>query len=82
MEEGEAVVEHFVCCTEGKEMGQTEPGAVVGFEAVQRTAPSGCDKVSPEAEAWENGGGGLRGSGQERRVTGFDVALWGSEVPA
>lgn len=82
VEEGEAAVEHFVCCTGGKETGQTEPGAEAGFEAEQRTAPSGCDKESPEAGAWESGGGRLRDSGPGTRATGWDAASWGSEVPA
>lgn len=70
VEEGEVVVEHFVCCTGGKEMDQTEPGAETGFEAEQRRVPSGCDKESPEAGAWESGGGRLQDSGPGRRVTG------------
>lgn len=49
--EEEVVVEHFVCYTGGKELGQSEPGAEIGFEAERRTAPSGCDRESPEAEA-------------------------------
>lgn len=32
VEEGEVVVEHFVCCTGGKETAQTEPGAEADFE--------------------------------------------------
>lgn len=82
VEEGEVVVEHSACCTGGKELGQSEPGAGVGFEAEQRTAPSGCGRESPEAEAWESGGGRVRGSGPGRRATGWDAASWGSEEPA
>lgn len=77
VEEGEVVVEHLVCCTGGTELGLSEPGAGVGFEAEQRTAPSGCGRESPEAEAWESGGGRVRGSGRERRVTGWEAASWG-----
>lgn len=51
VEEGEVVVEHSVCYTGGKERGQSEPGAGFGFEAVWRTAPSGCGRENPEAEA-------------------------------
>ncbi len=82
VEEGEVVVEHSVCYTGGKELGQSEPGAGVGFEAAQRTASSGCGRESPEAEAWESAGGRIQGSGQERRATGWDAASWGSEEPA
>lgn len=82
VEEGEVVVEHSVCYTGGKALGQSEPGAGFGFEAEWRTVPSGCGRENPEAEAWESGGGKVRDSGQERRVTGWDAASWGSEVPA
>lgn len=51
VEEGEVGVEHSVCCTGGTALGHSEPGAGVGFEAEQRTAPSGCGKESPAAEA-------------------------------
>lgn len=80
VEEGEVVVEHSVCYTGGKLLGQSEPGAGFGFEAGWRTAPSGCGRENPEAEAWGNGGGKVRGSGQERRVTEWDAASLGSEV--
>lgn len=50
--EGEAVVERSVCCTGGKEPVQTEPAAVVGSESEYKTAPSGCGRENPEAEAW------------------------------
>lgn len=82
VEEGEVVEEHSVSYTGGKELDQSEPGAGVGFGAEQRTAPSGCGRESPEAEAWESAGGRVRGSGQGRRVTGRGAALWGSEEPA
>lgn len=82
VEEGEVVVAHSVRYTGGKELDQSEPGAGVGFEAEQRTAPSGCGRGSPEAEAWGSAGGRLRGSAQERRVTGWGAASWGSEEPA
>lgn len=81
VEEGEVAVEHSACCTGGTELGQSELGPGVGFEAVQRTAPSGCGTESPEAEASESGGGRVRGSGQGRRVTGWDAALWASAEP-
>ena len=51
VEEGEVVVEHSVNYIGGKEQGQSEPGAGAGFEAEQRTVPSGCGRGSPEAEA-------------------------------
>lgn len=82
VEEGEVGVEHSACCTGGTAPGQSEPGAAVGFEVEQRTAPSGCGKESPAAEAWESGGGRVQGSGQERRAAGSDAASWGSEGPA
>lgn len=77
MEEGEVVVEHSVCCTEGTELGLSEPGAGVGFEAEQGTVPSGCGRESPEAEAWENGGERVQGRARERRVRGWEAASWG-----
>lgn len=80
--EGEAVGAHSVRYTGGKEMGQPEPGAGAGFEAGQKTVPSGCGRESPEAEAWESGGGRVQGSAQERRVTERDAVSWGSEEPA
>lgn len=79
VEEGAVAVEHSVCYTGGKELGQSEPGAAVGFEAERRTAPSGCGTASPEAEAWASAGGRVPDSGPARRVTGWDAALWGSE---
>lgn len=82
VEEGEAVVEHPVCYTGGKERDQSEPVAVVGFEAEQRTAPSDSGRESPEAAAWESVGATVLGSGQEKRVTGWDATWWGSEEPA
>lgn len=82
VEEGEVVVEHPVCYTGGKELDQSEPVAVIGFEAEQRTAPSDYGRESPEAAAWESVGAMVRGSGQEKRVTGWDATLWGSEEPA
>lgn len=82
VEEGEVVAEHSVCYTEEKEQGQSEPVPGVGFEAEQRTAPSGYGRVSPEAEALENGGGRIQGSGPEMRATGWDAALLGSEESA
>lgn len=82
MEEGEVAVEHSAYCTERKELGRSEPAAGVGFEAEQRTAPSGCDRVSPEAEAWVSGGGRVRNSGRETRAMGWDATSWGSEEPA
>lgn len=80
--EGEEEVERSGCYTGGKEQVQSEPGAEVGFEAEQRTVPSGCGRVSPEAEAWENGGGRIQGSGQERRAMGWGAASSGSKGPA
>lgn len=76
------VVEHPVYYTGGKRVGQSESGAGFGFEAGQRTAPSGCGRASPEAEAWGSEEGRIQGSGQERRVMGPGAALWGSEGPA
>lgn len=51
VEEGEVEVELPACYTGGKRVGQSEPGAAFGFEAGQRTAPSGCGRANPEAEA-------------------------------
>lgn len=82
MEEGEVAVEHSVYCTERKELDRSEAVTEVGFEAEQRTAPSGCDRVSPEAEVWVSGGERVRNSGRETRAMGWDAALWGSEEPA
>lgn len=50
VEEGEAAEEHSGCCTEEMERGLPAPEAGVGLEAGWRIAPSGCGKVSPEAE--------------------------------
>lgn len=72
-------VERSACCTGEKEQGQSEPGTVAGFEAGQRTAPSGCGTASPEPEAWGNGVARVQGSGQERRVTGWGAASLESE---
>lgn len=77
MEEVEVVEEHSESYTGGKERGQSGPGA--GFEAEQRTAPSGCGRESSEAEAWGSGGGRNQGSGQETKVTEWEAALLGSE---
>lgn len=82
VEEGEVVVEHSVSYTEEKEQGQSVPGPEVGFEAELRTVPSGCGRLSPEAEAWESGGGRIQGSGPETMATGWDAALLGSKEPA
>lgn len=76
--EGEGAAERSVCCTGGKERVQeAEPAAAVGSESEWKTAPSGCGRENPEAEAWASGGGWARGSGRERRVKGWDAALWG-----
>lgn len=79
VEEGEVVGEHSVCYTVGKGQGQSEPGTGVDFEAGQRTVSSDCGRGSPEAEAWENGGGKIQNSGQVRRAKGWGAVLWGSE---
>lgn len=73
MGEGEEAGVRFVCCTGGKEWGPAEP------EAGLKTAPSGLDRATPEAEVWGSGGGRILGNGQEKRVTGWGAALWGSE---
>lgn len=77
VEEAEAVGAHSGSCTTGKEPGQLEPEAGLDSEAGQRTAPSGCGRESPEAEALASGGGWVRGSGWGRRVTGWDAAWSG-----
>lgn len=80
VEVGEVVAEHSVSYTEEKEQVQSVPG--VGFEAEQRTAPSGCGRLRPEAEAWESGGGQIQGSGPETMATEWDAALLESEESA
>lgn len=77
VEEAAAVGAHSGSCTAGKEQGQLAPEAGLDSEAEQRTAPSGCGRESPEAEALVSGGGRLRGSGWGRRVTGWDAAWLG-----
>jgi len=75
VEEGEEGAEHSARCTGRKEPGRSAPGAGRG------TAPSGCGRRSSGAEAWERGGGRLRGRGPERRAAGRDAAWWESEEP-
>lgn len=77
VEEAEVVGEHSGSCMAGKELGWLEPEAGLDSEAEQRTAPSGCGRESPEAEALVSGGGRVRGSGWGRRVTGWDAAWSG-----
>lgn len=77
MEEGEEVGVRSVCCTGEKEQGWAEPEA--GSEAGLKTAPSGLDRATPEAEVWGSGGARSLGNGQEKKVKGWGAALWGSE---
>lgn len=80
VEEGEAAEAHSVHYTGRKAKGQSEPG--LGFEAEERTAPSGCGRASSEAEAWESGEGRILGNEPETRAVALDEAWLVSEESA
>lgn len=73
------VVERLACYIGEKRGGQSEPGAEFGFEAAQRTAPSGCGRANPEAEALGSEEERVRGSGPERRVAALGAASSASQ---